>query len=188
MFETLREWDQELFIYLNNLGSDNFDAFWIFVTKIESWTFLFVFFILIIFKFYKKKEAFWVATFTILTFLVSFGLKYITKTSVQRLRPNNVPELSETIRVLQFPLDFSFFSGHASVSFAVTTFVVFSLRKFIKWVYFFYVWPILFSLSRIYVGVHFPSDIIVGAIIGLLIGYFMYLLHKKIFKPYLNYS
>ena len=179
MLETLNRWDRELFIYLNCLGSDNFDPFWIFVTQIESWTFLFVFFILIIFKFYKKKEALWVAAFTILTFLVSFGLKYITKTSVQRLRPNNVPELSETIRVLQFPIDFSFFSGHASVSFAVTTFVVFSLRKFTRWVYLFYLWPVLFSFSRIYVGVHFPSDILVGAFLGYGIGMGIYYVLKK---------
>jgi undecaprenyl-diphosphatase len=179
MFETLADWDRELFIYLNNLGSDNFDAFWIFVTQIESWTFLFVVFFLTILKFYKRKEALWITAFTILTFLLSFGLKYITKTSVQRLRPNNVPELSETIRVLQFPVDFSFFSGHASVSFAVTTFVVLSLQRFTKWVYLFYVWPILFSFSRIYVGVHFPSDIIVGAFLGYGIGIGMYYFMKK---------
>lgn len=179
MFETLSDWDREFFIYLNSLGSDSFDAFWIFVTQIESWTFLFVFFILIIFKFYKRKEALWVAAFTIFSFIVSFGLKYITKTSVQRLRPNNVPELSETIRVLQFPVDFSFFSGHASVSFAVTTFVVYSLRKFTKWIYLFYIWPILFSFSRIYVGVHFPSDILVGAFLGYGIGIAIYYVLKK---------
>lgn len=182
MIEALEKWDRELFIYLNNLGSDSFDTFWLFVTKIESWTFLYVFFLLLIWKFYKKKEAFWVTLLTIFTFVISFGIKYITKTSVQRLRPNNVPEFSETIRVLQFPVDFSFFSGHAAVSFAVTSFLVFSLRNFTKKVYFFYVWPILFSFSRIYVGVHFPSDIFAGAFIGFLIGYGMYFLQNRILK------
>ncbi|MCB0457475.1 MAG: phosphatase PAP2 family protein [Flavobacteriaceae bacterium] len=184
MVEALEKWDRELFIYLNNLGSDVFDAFWLFVTKIESWTFLYVIFLILIWKFYKKREAFWVTFFTIFTFLISFGVKYITKTSVQRLRPNNVPELSETIRVLQFPVDFSFFSGHAAVSFAVSSFLIFSLKKFTKWVYLFYLWPILFSFSRIYVGVHFPSDILAGTFIGFFIGYGMYVLQRRIIKGF----
>ena len=129
MLETLKEWDRELLIFLNNLGSENFDAFWIFITQIESWIFLFVLFLFIFFKYYKKKNALLLAGITIVTFSISFSLKYLTKALIERLRPNNIPELSESIRVLQYPKDFSFFSGHASVSFAVTFFVILSLRK-----------------------------------------------------------
>ncbi|MEZ4859497.1 MAG: phosphatase PAP2 family protein [Flavobacteriaceae bacterium] len=182
MFETLKKWDRELFIYLNNLGSTTFDGFWIFVTKIENWTFLYLIFLFVIWKYHNKKEAFWLTLFGLSTFLLSFGLKYVTKTSIQRLRPNNVPELSETIRILQFPLDFSFFSGHAVVSFAITTFLVYSFKKISNWTFLFYAWPLLFSYSRIYVGVHFPSDILVGACIGFLLGLGMYFIQNKIKK------
>lgn len=180
MFDTLEKWDRELFIYLNQLGSESFDTFWIFVTKIENWTFLYVIFLITIWKYFKKKEALWVSLFTIATFLLSYGLKSLTKVSIQRLRPNNIPEFTDSIRVLQFPLDFSFFSGHAAVSFAITSFLVFSLKKHTKWSYLFYVWPLLFSYSRIYVGVHFPSDILAGACIGILIGIGMYLLQDRL--------
>ena len=179
MFETLEKWDRELFIYLNQLGSASFDTFWIFVTKIENWIFLYGIFLISIWKYFKKKEAILVSLFTVLTFLISYTLKFFTKSLIQRLRPNNLPELSETIRVLQFPIDFSFFSGHAAVSFAVTSFLVINLKKFTKSVYFFYTWPILFSYSRIYVGVHFPSDIVAGACLGMMIGYGMYYFQNK---------
>lgn len=180
MWETFKQWDVELFIFLNVIGSENWDPFWIFITQIENWFLLYVLFLFLIFKWYKWRPGWIVAVLTLVSFFLSFGLKYLTKTSVQRLRPNNVPSLAETIRVLQQPMDFSFFSGHASVSFAVTTFMVLSLRKFSKWVYLFFLWPVLFSMSRIYVGVHFPSDIFVGMLIGILLGFVVYGIQKRL--------
>ena len=182
MFDTLKKWDRELFIFLNNLGSDSFDRFWVIVTQIETWTFLFVTFFLLIFKYYKRRKAFYIALFTLLTFGISYFLKYSIKIYVQRLRPNNTPDLAEFIRVLDTPMDFSFYSGHASVSFAITTFLVLSLRKFSHWMYLLFIWPILFSFSRIYVGVHFPSDIIVGFFVGVIIAFGMHYLQKTLIK------
>jgi len=170
MLETLKEWDKALFIFLNNLGVESYDGFWLFVTRIESWTALFVFFTLLIFYYYKRKRGILVFGFAVFTFAITFLITHLTKVWVARLRPNNVAELSEFIRALQTPISFSFFSGHASSSFAITTFLVLALRKFNKWVYLAYVWPLLFVLSRIYVGVHYPSDILVGALVGTILG------------------
>ena len=166
MWEQLQQWDRDVFVYLNSLGIEQYDGFWIFVTRIENWTPLYVFFFGMFFYVYKKREALIGVGFTILVFLLTLGVTDLVKNGVGRLRPNNVPELSELIRVLQTPGNFSFFSGHASVSFAVTTFVVLALRCHSKWVYLFYIWPILFIMSRILVGVHYPGDILVGALVG----------------------
>ncbi len=106
-------------------------------------------------------------------------LTTVVKTYVARLRPNNEPLLHDLIRVLQEPHNFSFFSGHAASSFSVTTFVVLSLRGMYKWVYIFYIWPILFASSRIFVGVHYPGDILVGAGVGVLMAGFVYHFYKK---------
>ncbi len=181
MIETLKAWDKELFIFLNQLGSENYDAFWIVVTRIESWIFLFILFGILIFKYYPRKKALLVSVFTLLTLAITFGIKFLTKLTVERLRPSHTPELSDAIRVLQFPVDFSFFSGHASVSMAIATFIVICLRKSTRWIYLIYIWPFLFSMSRIYVGVHFPSDIIAGWVIGAVIAYSMYFLMNKMF-------
>lgn len=182
MWETLKEWDRASFIFLNKLGSESFDAFWVVVTQIESWIFLFFLMGFLIFKYYQKKQAFAVAGFLLLAVSLTYTLKFFTKLWVERLRPNNLPDLVDSIRILQFPGDFSFFSGHASVSFAAVSFLVLSLRQYTKWVYLFFIWCTLFSLSRIYVGVHYPSDILVGAAIGIGIAHLCYRLQLYYFK------
>lgn len=174
MLETLKEWDRELLVFLNNLGVEQFDSFWIFVTQIESWTALFVFFSFLIFYFFKGRTRFIVFAFAILSFAISLFFTEITKDLVARIRPNNVAGFAEFIRVLQDPSSHSFFSGHASTSFAITFFMVLTLRKFNKWIYLAFLWPLLFVGSRIYVGVHYPSDIVAGALVGTLVAIVCY--------------
>ena len=84
-----------------------------------------------------------------------------------RLRPSNEPSLEGLVRVLQNNSDFSFFSGHSAVSFAVSIFVILVLRQHTKWIWGILIWPFLFVLSRIFVGAHYPSDLFVGAIVGI---------------------
>lgn len=166
MWKQLQEWDRDLFIYLNNLGVDEYDTFWIFVTKIEHWTPLYLLFFMLFFFAYKKKQAITGIILTIIVFVFTLGLTGVVKNLVGRLRPNNVIEFKTLIRVLQNPNSFSFFSGHAAVSFSITTFIVLALRHKFTWVYLFYIWPLVFVTSRILVGVHYPGDILVGALVG----------------------
>lgn len=178
MWTRLEEWDKDLFIYLNNLGVESWDSFWIFCTKIESWIALFIFFIFLLFNFKKGSQAWFYFAFTLLTFLITFGFTNLVKEFTERLRPNNAEELTPLIRILQNPSSFSFFSGHASSSFSIVTFVVLVLKKHSKWIYLAYIWPLLFVWSRIYIGVHYPSDILLGAAAGTLMAFMMYKVSK----------
>lgn len=180
MFQTLKEWDRELFVWLNNLGIEHFDGFWMLVTQIETWIPLFIFFFAIIFVKYGFKMGLVVIIFTILTFIVTISFTNLVKDYVARLRPNNVEALANVIRILQKPTNFSFFSGHASSSFAVTTFVVLAIRTYTKWIYLAFIWPVIFVVSRIYVGVHYPSDLFIGALVGTLLAVFFYGVCKKL--------
>jgi undecaprenyl-diphosphatase len=182
MLQTLKEWDRELFIWLNNLGIEQYDSFWIFVTQIESWLPLFLFFFILIFYFYGLKKGFVVIFFLLVSFSLTLTFTNLVKEYVARLRPNNLEALSGLIRILQKPTNYSFFSGHASSSFAVTTFVALCIRKHSKWIYLSFLWPIIFVLSRIYVGVHYPSDLFVGALVGTLIAFLIYWVCKKVLK------
>ena len=123
---------------------------------------------------------------TVLLFGFVMAFMEITKNLIARLRPNNNEEISALIRILISPDDYSFFSGHAANSFAITTLIVLFLRKKLKWVYLFYLWPLLFSLSRIYVGVHYPLDLIVGTVVGLLMAVTFYRIYLRFIIPYLG--
>ncbi|ALM06465.1 phosphatidic acid phosphatase [Sediminicola sp. YIK13] len=185
MLEKIAEWDRNIFIYLNSLGIEDYDVFWSIVTNISSWTPLFVLFFILIWVRYPKKEAFFM-TLTVLV-LVGFilGITDLTKEFVARLRPNNNEEINTVIRILRSPTGYSFFSGHASSSFSITTLVFLFLRPKYKWVWVFYLWPLLFTFSRIYVGVHYPVDILVGAMVGTFSALLFYKLHQRFIIPYL---
>ncbi|XLS28341.1 phosphatase PAP2 family protein [Flavobacteriaceae bacterium M23B6Z8] len=171
MLEQLHHYDKSLFLYLNQLSGSSLDSFWILITQIYTWIPLFLFMLWLVFKNYTKKQA---ITITIIVFITLFFTLFFTemvKSWVGRLRPNNDDTmLASLIKVLQSPRDFSFFSGHASNSFAIATLLYLVLRNSVKYVGFIFIWPVLFSLSRIFVGVHYPSDIFAGALVGFFIG------------------
>lgn len=178
MLERIYKWDRELFVYLNSLGIESYDSFWIFVTNIKNWIPLYLLFFILFFAAFYWKKALFSSLFLIASFFTTLGFTNLVKNAVVRLRPNNEPELLDLIRILQTPGNYSFFSGHASSSFVVATFVVLCLRKVYKWIYVIYIWPLLFILSRIYVGVHYPLDLIVGAIVGILFALLFYNLYS----------
>ncbi len=182
MLETLKHWDRQLFVFLNSSGIEQYDGFWIYVTQIENWTALYILFFILSLYYYKAKKGFTVIFFLLLTFGITIFFTGLVKEYVARLRPNNVEALGELIRILQKPNNYSFFSGHASSSFAVTTFMVLVLRKYTKYIYLSYIWPLIFIMSRIYVGVHYPSDILVGAWVGTAFALFFYYLCEKVLK------
>lgn len=186
MFEKLLKWDRETFIYLNSLGIERYDGFWSFITHISTWIPLFILFIVLLFWRNTRKEGGYMALMMGLLILFVLALTHVTKLYVARLRPSNDEEINTLIRILQSPTDYSFYSGHASSSFAITTMLVLLLRNKIKWIWVFFLWPLLFSTSRIYVGVHFPIDIIVGAVVGMLCAWLFYALYKKFKPPYLT--
>ena len=181
--EQLAQWDKELFVWLNGLGVEGYDSFWLFITHIENWIPLYILFFIFFLLALSRKQTLITTLFAGLTILSALGITTFVKNTVSRLRPNNTPELIDTIRILQSPASYSFWSGHAAVSFATSIFVIWVLRSRSKWAYLIFIWPLLFTLSRIYVGVHYPTDLFVGAIVGWCIGYFYYRVWKKVISP-----
>lgn len=188
MLERLMEWDKEALIYLNGLGVEQYDGFWTFVTQIPHWTPLFLLFFYLIIRSYPPKKGI-IISITVLA-LLGFVLLAtdLTKEWVERIRPNNDMEINHMLRVLRNPTSYSFFSGHAATSVSVTTLIVLFLRRRSHWVWLFFIWPLVFSTSRIYVGVHYPVDILVGVFAGLLSAFLFYILYKRLIVPYTGLS
>ncbi len=185
MWEQFKQWDRNLFVFFNGLGIESYDSFWIFITQIENWIPFYIFLFVLYFIVFHWKRAVFTSLFLIAAFLTTYGFTNLVKNGLERLRPNNNPELIDVIRVLQEPADYSFFSGHASSSMVVATFVVFSLKDKYQWIYLVFIWPLLFMLSRLYVGVHYPSDLLVGATVGMSFAFIFYELYKKTGKRFI---
>lgn len=164
-------YDQQVFVFLNNLGSATYDGFWLFLTKQTHWT---PFFLVLLFVIYKKIG--WKQTLFLLVFmaaLIAFTDQFtnLVKNNVQRLRPCNTSNLHGLIRVVKASDTFSFFSGHAANSMASATFLYVVFRSKIAWFKWLFLWPLVFAYSRIYLGLHFPLDILAGFAFGSCSGY-----------------
>ena len=166
--------DKELFIYLNTLGSETWDQFWIIATNQFNWTPFFLFMFFLLFKAYGWKKG--LLLMVVVALLVAFSDQFVNliKDFFERLRPNNDPSINKLIRILKTPRSFSFVSGHSTTSFAVITFMMASFKNHYKYPFLLLIWPIIFAYSRIYVGVHFPIDIFIGMLLGISIGYVFY--------------
>jgi undecaprenyl-diphosphatase len=181
MLASLTEIDQDILRWINGSWMGEFQLFWLFVTRIENWSLLYLFFFYLLFKKFQKPVNYIALLMVPLIVFVTLSLTNLVKNSVERLRPNNEPLLSNSIQVLQEPESFSFWSGHSAVSFAVTTFIILALRSkaMTKWVLLLYLWPLIFALSRVVIGVHYPGDVFVGMLVGFLLGYGGFILFSK---------
>ncbi len=166
--------DKSALIYLNNLGSPKWDTFWLFITNQYNWIPLFILMLFLIFKVYGLKKG--LLILLIAAVLVAFTDQFVNiiKHTFGRLRPNNDPSVKNLIRILYSPHSFSFVSGHATNSMANTVFIYLLLKKHFKYVWLFFIWPLVFAYSRVYLGVHYPIDILTGALLGMCLGYGFY--------------
>ena len=172
--EKIIQYDKELLVFLNGLGNENWDSFWMFITNQFSWIPLYILFFVLIFKTLGWKKG--LTLVVLLAALVTFSDQFTVflKNYFERLRPNRDPAINEIIRIVKNNKSFSFVSGHATTSTAISFFMYLTLKKHYKHTILFFVWPILFAYSRIYIGVHFPIDVTVGALLGFLIGFIFY--------------
>ena len=175
--------DKQAMIFLNNLGSSTFDPFWILVSEKWFWILLYVIFLYFLYKNFNKKSLFYILLFVALGITASDQIANIFKFGFERLRPCHDPSLEGLLREVKCGGKFGFYSAHSSNSFFVATYLTILLGKKIKQLpYFLFVWAAIVAYSRVYLGMHFPGDIIIGAIMGILLALFFGTLAKKVIK------
>lgn len=182
MLEKIKELDTNLFVYLNGLGSETYDKLWLIITNQLYWTPFFLFLFFLIYKKIGIKQTLYILLFIAVLIAFTDQMTNLFKHTFERLRPCNNPEINSFIRVVQVRTSFSFFSGHAANTMAVATFLFLVLRSKFKYLGFLFLWPLIFAYSRIYLGLHYPGDILTGYFFGALFGSLLYLVYRKL-KP-----
>lgn len=189
MLEKIRDIDIELLIYLNNLGTEIWDGFWLFMTYTVTSIPVYLVVLYLVHKYFGLKKMLISLLFVALVITISDQTSNLFKYGFERLRPCHNEQIQGLIRLVKPSCGgkFSFFSAHASTSMAVAVFFAAMLRGKVKFVpLFLIVWALLVGYSRIYIGVHFPFDVLFGFTFGTIVGFGCYKLLKLFYKMYLK--
>ncbi len=171
----LLELDKQLFKLINNDWHHPFlDATLPIIRNQHLWTPFYLFMCLFAIINYKKAGGWWVLSFICVVTLTNFISSDLIKENVYRLRPCNDPSMADGLRFLVAyrPQSSSFTSSHAANHFGLAAFMFYSLRPYIgKISWLFFAWAFIIVYAQIYVGVHYPLDVIFGGLVGFLFGY-----------------
>ena len=186
MLEQLLQLDKEVFLFLNGLGNPTWDGFWMFVTNKLSSIPIYLILLVLVYRKLGLRKTLVVLIAVALLILVTDQLANFFKYGVQRLRPCYDPQVSGIMRLVKSSCGgkFGYFSAHAANSFAIALFFTTLLRSKFKYMGFLlFFWATVVAYSRIYIGVHFPLDVITGMLIGLGMGWlfaklYIFALHK----------
>lgn len=173
ILETINQIDQSIFFFFNGMHSPFWDDVMYLFTRTEIWLIFYFCIGYFIIKKYRMK-AVGILILLAITILISDQFSTFIKETVQRLRPTHDPVIQDLVHnVYRKGGQFGFFSSHATNVFALGMFTS-KLFRNSRYSLLIFLWALLVSYTRIYLGVHYPFDILTGIIVGLLIGYFMF--------------
>jgi len=180
MLETLKQADTWLLLWLNGHHSVFFDEVMYLVSGKWEWIPLYAVILgFIIYRF--RWKAVWVLLTAALMITFSDQLSNLLKSTVMRPRPCRDPDIGHLVHLVKDHCGgaYGFVSAHAANSFALATFVSMLYRK--HWVIAGMVcWAAMVSYSRVYLGVHYPGDILGGALLGAFVAWVLYLILRRI--------
>ncbi len=172
-FQSILEWDKELFLFLNGFHNDFWDTIMLMITRKETW---FPFYAILLWYFVKnyRSKAVLIVIGLALVVLASDQFSGLLKVAIQRFRPVYEPSIEHLVHnVLRKGGRYGFVSAHAANSVAILVFTsrIFKCRSYTVLML---IWTLAFCYSRIYSGVHYPLDLVGGALLGWGVGVLVY--------------
>jgi undecaprenyl-diphosphatase len=175
IWQWLNAWDTALFLQLNTVFTNPlFDHILPLWRNANTWVPLYLFLIVFSVVNFRTKSLFWILGAIVTVVLTDQISSSVVKPFFERPRPCNDPILMSHVRLL---LDhcsggYSFTSSHATNHFGFAVYVFITMRSvFKKWTWLFLIWSATVSYAQVYVGVHYPLDILCGALLGISIGF-----------------
>lgn len=181
--ETLLELDKQVFLWLNGFHTPFWDRFFLIYTNSKSWSPVIVIMVILLLKSFSLRQA--LIFFVLIgaaVGLCDFIASGILKANLERLRPCH-DFLDEMTLVGNCGGMYGFASSHAANSFGLFSGFssAFKGNKYVFWLLL--AWAVLMGYSRIYLGVHHPGDVIVGALIGVVVPKVLFYFYEKITQP-----
>lgn len=179
----LLQFDRALFFLINDTGHTAWlDALMPFWRDRFFWIPLYVALAsFVVWKFGTAKGAFFILAVIVAAGLADVTSSRLIKENVERLRPCNEPEIKEQVNLLiHCGGGYSFTSSHAANHFAVAVFLCFTLGRLYRRIRLpLLLWAASIAYGQVYVGVHYPLDVICGALLGTVIGWGVSIAYRR---------
>ncbi len=186
MLDFLSELDKQLFLILNSFHNHFFDILMWWISDKLIWIPFYLFLLFLIVRKYDWESIAILLSLAILIAL-SDQISGFIKDEVQRFRPSHNTEIQDQVITLNGYLggSYGFVSSHAANSFALAYFIYKFLNLNYTFLGFFlFIWAFIVSYSRIYLGVHYPGDILFGAILGLALAWIIVQVYHKVISRF----
>ncbi len=184
MIDSLKLIDKTILLAINSFHSSFLDVVMFYLSEIWIFTPFFIYLIYLIYKKIGIKKTSILIVFVAILITLCDQTATVTKKSVKRFRPTHNIEIKDNLLIVKNYRGgtYGFFSGHAANTFGIAMFLFLLFSKQTKASRFvFFIWAGLVSYSRMYLGVHYPSDIFVGMLVGLFFGFVVHQLQKLYF-------
>ena len=185
ILQTLDRFDHWLFQKINSEWTNPFfDLIFPYFRQSDFWMPLYLFLFAFVAVNFKRNWWWWIIFFLCTVALTDLVGTRLFKHVFERLRPCNDPLFASSVRLLlkQCAGGYSFVSNHAANHFGLATFFYFTLRNYLPgWTWIAWVWAFAICYAQIYVGIHYPLDIVGGALLGTLFGLFLAMFFNKKF-------